>query len=125
MKQLIKIILLVVLVGGIQSCFYDKLPELEPFECSEISYSTHLVPIFANNCANAGCHDGVAFDPDLTAPNSYTTLVNDGWIDLLTPENSTIYEEVESGDMPPGGPALSETDVQMILCWISEGAPNN
>jgi hypothetical protein len=39
--------------------------------------------------------------------------------------SSGLYSIVESGEMPQGGPKLSEADLKTIADWINAGALNN
>jgi len=74
------------------------------------------------------CHGG-AHPSGKTDLSGYDQLVhNTQHTDLVTPgkpENSHLYEMVQNGEMPPGGPALSTTEVQAVSDWITAGAPNN
>ena len=89
-----------------------------------VSFSGDLVPLFSSNCALSGCHDGASHNPDLRPPKAYDALINGGFVNTVVPTNSIIYGEVKSGDMPPTG-ALKSSDVQKILDWVRNGAPNN
>ena len=82
--------------------------------------------IVAAKCATSGCHDG-SVAPDLRAENSWSELVAGGHVNLDLPDISLLYKTVtfEESPMPPGGPKISDLEVELILCWISEGAPNN
>lgn len=110
----------------ISACYYDKPPVLIPFECDEVSYSTHIQPIWDNSCATSGCHNGTT-EPNLSDGVSLNALLSGGYVNTLLPEESSLYHSVDfiSNPMPPGGPKLSDQQIELILCWISEGAPNN
>jgi hypothetical protein len=114
------------LVIGLTGCYKDIIsPGQDPNgPPQDVSFSGDLVPLFTNNCALSGCHDGTAHDPVLTADKAYGALVNGGFVNTVVPTNSIIYGEVKSGDMPPTG-ALKSSDIQKILDWIRNGAPNN
>ncbi len=90
-----------------------------------VSFSGDLAPLFAANCATAGCHDAApAHKPALTLDKSYNAILSGGYINTIVPANSILYGEVKSGSMPPSG-ALKPSDIQKILDWIRNGAPNN
>lgn len=110
----------------LDSCYYDDPPEALPFDCGEVSFSTHIVPILEASCATSGCHDGSRV-PDLRANVSWNKLVSGGYVNLSVPEESTFFKTVEyiENPMPPGGIQLSELNRELILCWISEGALND
>ena len=119
--------LLFLLASGFTSCYKDIIsPGQDPSAPPQaVSFSGDLVPLFVTNCAGSGCHDAVpAHRPSLTPANAYNAIVNGGYIDILVPANSILYGEVKSGSMPPSG-ALRTSDIQKILDWVRNGAPNN
>ena len=80
-------------------------------------------PIFDKNCNTSGCHDG-AHAPNLLPKVSYNELINGGFVNIVIPDQSTIYKVLNSGSMPPTG-KLPPDEIQMVLDWIKLGAPNN
>jgi hypothetical protein len=115
------------LVITFSSCYKDIIsPGQDPSAPPQlVSFSGDLKPLFLTNCATSGCHDAVpGHKPSLTPENAYNAIVNGGYINTIIPMNSIIYGEVKSGAMPPTG-ALKVSDVQKILDWIRNGAPNN
>jgi hypothetical protein len=116
----------VLLITGLSGCYKDVIsPGQDPNgPPQQVSFSGDLVPIFTANCALGGCHDGTAHNPVLTADEAYGSILNGGFINTVVPTNSILYGEVKSGEMPPTG-ALKATDIQKILDWIRNGAPNN
>ena len=110
----------------LESCYYDDPPQPLPFDCHEVSYSTHIVPILEASCATSGCHDG-SIVPDLTSDVSWNKIVSGGYVNLSVPEESSFFKTVEfiESPMPPGGIQLSALNRELILCWISEGALND
>lgn len=88
-----------------------------------ICFESEVLPIFQSSCAKSGCHDagtheeGYVFD-------SYANIVRKG-IDPGRPNDSKVFEEIESGDMPPNGePNLTNDQIATIKQWILEGAKN-
>jgi hypothetical protein len=117
----------VLLVTGITSCYKDVMyPGPDPNGPPEnVSFSSSLIPLFTKNCATSGCHDAKpSHAPSLTADNAFNSLKNGGYINTMIPDNSTIYEMIKSGEMPPTGP-LKPADCQKLLDWIRNGAQNN
>ena len=110
----------------IESCYYDEPPQPLPFDCNEVSYSTHIIPIFEASCSTSGCHDGSRI-PDLRSEVSWNKLVSGGYVNLVVPEESSLFKTVEyiENPMPPSGIQLSDLNRELILCWISEGALND
>jgi hypothetical protein len=112
---------LVVLMTG---CYYDVIKPADPnAPAQNVSFSGDLQPIFDANCASSGCHGG-AHEPTLTADKSYNSLMSGGFVNTIIPTESILYQEVNSGSMPPTG-KLAPVQIQQILDWIKNGAPNN
>ena len=118
---------IVVLAAGFTGCYKDILsPGQDPSAPPQaVSFSGDLLPLFVSNCATSGCHDAVpGHRPSLTAENAFNALTSGGYVNTVVPTNSIIYGEVKSGNMPPSG-ALRPADIQKLLDWIRNGAPNN
>jgi len=106
------------------SCTNNSLP------VPAVSFSKDIIPILTTNCAlNSGCHLGanstnlqINFDSD----SAYATLFKRDLISTTNPPASLFYAEVEENQMPlaPYAP-LSESQKNLILKWIQEGAKNN
>jgi hypothetical protein len=130
MKARIKKILLlgsVAIATSLSGCYKDIIsPGQDPTAPPQaVSFSGDLLPLFVTNCAASGCHDAVpAHKPALTAAKAYNAILSGGYVNTVVPTNSIIYSEVKSGSMPPAG-ALKPADVQKLLDWIRNGAPNN
>lgn len=122
------LITLLIAVGSVSTgCYKDILdPGQDPSAPPQaVSFSGDLVPLFLSNCATSGCHDGVpGHKPSLTPANAYNALLGGGYINTIVPSNSILYGEIKGGQMPPSG-ALKTSDVQKVLDWIRNGAPNN
>lgn len=110
------------------SCSYDEvLPDeniviIELPEGEVLSYAKAIQPIFTANCLGIGCHDG-SVEPKLSAGESYEALKTGGYINTVTPKNSSIYKVIITG-----GSMISfanATERATILKWIEEGALNN
>lgn len=118
--------LLLVMGLGLTSCYKDTiLPEatIDPDGPPQaVSYKTTLAPLFETNCAKAGCHVSGSHKPYLTVDVSYTQLVNNGYVNLLVPKESVLYQMI-NGEMKENMP--SATDRQKVYDWIRNGAPNN
>ncbi len=78
---------------------------------SGISLSANIAPIIASNCAISGCHNGNQF-PDL---RSNTAIISNA---------NRIRIQTGNRSMPIGR-TLSQTQIDQISCWVSDGAPNN
>lgn len=80
---------------------------------SGVSLETTIMPIIASNCAITGCHNG-SRSPDLRTSSA------------IVGNASRIKARTSGGTMPPSGrPSLSQAQIQLISCWVDDGAPNN
>ena len=89
----------------------------------EVSFEQNLLPILTARCAFAGCH--VAGGPEGIDLSTYQTFIRAGE-ELFIPGNarsSDIIEEIVSGRMPPGGPRLSDAEIQLFVDWINQQEP--
>ena len=88
-----------------------------------ICFEGDVLPTFVSSCAKSGCHNAVSKEEGYVL-DSYQNIVKKG----LKPGNandSEIFEEIVSGDMPPNGePKLSAAQIELIRDWINEGAKN-
>lgn len=97
----------------------------EVANASMATYNGSVKNIIDNTCAYSGCHDG------LNGVGNYTSfeginvdISNGGFFDRVV----TQKEDPTNG-MPPNyatGPTdLSESEFELILCWIENGYPEN
>jgi mono/diheme cytochrome c family protein len=88
----------------------------------EICFTADVLPIFINNCAISGCHDGGGRESRMTL-NNYADISRT--ITAGNPNASRSYQAIiaKSGEnmMPPRQP-LSLTDRTIIRVWIEQGA---
>ena len=110
----------------------DSLIAWVPDQFAEIQQN-----IFTPSCAVSGCHTTASSigGLDLSAGFALANLVDVGSsADAVTkrvkpgdPENSYLMQKLVGGasrgqPMPPGGPALSDSDLELIRSWIRAGA---
>lgn len=123
MKLMLRIIS-VFLVVAVEGCNYREPKISKTLTNNGLTFTALREQIFKNNCI--GCHSGAdaAMGIDLS---DYTELMksNFGVVTAGNPLNSTLYLNVQSGRMPPGGPRLSDTEIKSIFDWIKEGAREN
>ena len=84
-----------------------------------VDYNTEIQPIFNANCGN--CHLG-----NSSGGVNLSSYENTMSSDVITPEShqqSVLWNEVNTGDMPAGNnSALSDEEIDLISQWIDEGA---
>ena len=75
----------------ITSCAKEYVP-VPPPPVGDISFATDMQPFFDSECVF--CHNGSGIPLNLESSVSYNNLINDGYIDLTTPANSTLYAKI-------------------------------
>ena len=122
MKKVYLSILSLGTICFLNSCYYDNHKELRPeaalpnstSNCdtlNAISYSSQIVQILSSACL--GCHNPGS--GDLSNHSSVQAYALSG----------NLYTRVNTGNMPKGGPKLSDCDIAKIKRWVDAGAPNN
>ena len=84
-----------------------------------VSFTNDIQPFFNAKCTN--CHGNT--NPNLEFPDSYDNLINGGYIDLATPENSLLYKKINVGGSMSA--YASPTERNLTLKWIEQGAKDN
>ncbi len=111
---------------GLSGCYKDVIKPDLPVDPNappkQVSYNDELKPLFAAKCTDAGCHVSGAHKPYLTPDISYQQIVNGGFVNLLLPKQSRLYEMI-NGEMQQY--ISSAADRQKVYDWIRNGAPNN
>ena len=94
--------------------------------------------IFDGSCAVSGCHNG-SIGPNLSPGVAFDNIVNISsgnfgldYIEPGDPANSYLLRKVDTsvgtisgGVMPPGRPALSQSQIDLLTDWINDGAPED
>ena len=127
MKKLNKYFLLFVFGLLLNACTYDFIvkEELPPIDTTvPVSFSTQIVPIFANSCV--ACHKTGGQAPDLTAANAYKSIQTMNLVNTATPESSIIYTEPNPANASVHAwKKYTAAEAQLVLTWIQQGAKNN
>ncbi|MEP5613416.1 MAG: hypothetical protein ABJP45_14285 [Cyclobacteriaceae bacterium] len=83
---------------------------------TDVSWSSDIMPIINSNCAVSGCHNV----DDSSIPN---------WTNLSEVQNNASNIKTRTGNksMPEAGSGLTLTDdeIELIACWVDDGARNN
>ena len=112
-----------VLVG----CYKDKTVYTNaPAVTRTVTFSQDIQPMFTKSCALSGCHVSGSQAPNLSAGAAYNSLINGGYINKTSPENSLIYLKMTGKKgtvMPPSG--MNKEYNALMLAWIQQGANNN
>lgn len=104
------------LSGGKYSVFAEDADGCQVVETVKVMNGTSLnddvMPILQTSCTLSGCHDGKSGLPDW---NDKETVIANA---------SLIKQKTQDGTMPKGG-TLPAKDIQIIACWVDDGAKNN
>jgi hypothetical protein len=80
---------------------------------SGVSLSQDIQLIINTNCAVTGCHNN-AQSPNL---NTLQSIIDNA---------NRVRSRTSSGTMPPSGRQdLTQTEIDLIACWVEDGALNN
>lgn len=93
-----------------------------------VSYAVHVQPIFDVSCTN--CHNATHAKLDLLPAVSYNQLLFNGfsapYVDTSNAPQSKLYKHLTGvlSIMPPQG-AIQQSEQDLILKWIEQGALDN
>ena len=118
MKKIFYLLFAAVLTGILLFDSCEKVVYPIPELPDTVSYSLNIQPIWDNKCVS--CHAG-SRDPDLRPENSYVSLTDGGYIDTDNPEESDLMKKLYGTN----DARATETEKQLTLLWIKEGAKDN
>jgi hypothetical protein len=110
------------LVGTLHSCVDHTLPEVEVDECGgTVSFDIDIEPIIDSKCAivgDGGCHNG-----GNGASLDWRVFSN------FQGKASSVKDRItrapgSDGKMPKIG-TLTNDQIQLIVCWVDQGAKDN
>lgn len=78
------------------------------------SYENHVKAIITNNCAVSGCHNG-----------SNGSIANFSTFSTVKNHASKIKITTQNKSMPPGDRTITQEQIDLIACWVDDGALNN
>lgn len=101
--------------AGQSSTDQGNTPPTNSCEGVNAKFTTDIFPLVQTRCATGGgCHgSGSSNGPG--EMNNFSQIKNAA---------INIKSAVESGRMPLGG-SLSNTQIQLISCWVDSGSPDN
>ena len=86
-------------------------------------FETKIAPLLANNCLD--CHDSATKKGDLDLSRRNAAFMGGESGIVIIPgqsDESLLWDQVESGDMPPEGQPLPAEDQALLREWIDGGA---
>ena len=111
---------LIVVILTVWACSKNNDTEPDPpdeTDCTSVSssFSANVFPIISSSCAtNSSCHG----PGSVQGPGELTNYTQ------IKASAGRVNNAVKSESMPPGRP-LSQTDQDIINCWVLNGAPND
>lgn len=111
----LSISLSVLLIAVLSRCTKDsgKVPVLEVSKCDTITYTKHIKPIMEKYCTN--CHGTPLSGGAPVYLDTYSSVKASG-------ANGTLKKEtIDDATMPYGGPPLSQSNQDLISCWLTNG----
>ncbi len=90
------------------------------FTCpeEEVSYAQDVHPIVMSKCAVSGCHGSDPNLPDWTDFGTFQEGAQSGNV------RNYVLNRIMPPAESPAGP-LSQDEINKIVCWANQGAPNN
>ena len=115
------------LIIALAGCYNDNTEDLYPkaplsnCDTTNVTFTAKILPIFKQNCANAGCH-GTNFPAKGWDFNQYAGVKASVDAGRLL---GAIKHLPGFIPMPQGANRLSDCDIRKIEIWVSGGALNN
>ena len=112
--------------GQPQRGFGTSSPTSTPGGSSKVSFRQDVLPVFDQSCVN--CHGG---EGGLYLDNYDHVMAGgeDGPVVIPgKPSQSMLVQKIDGTSqprMPLGGPPLPTGEINIIVTWVKEGAPNN
>jgi hypothetical protein len=127
MRKYLSLLIIMVMVVGINGCYYDKAETLFPpepvCETTNMKYGANIQPILTANCTR--CHSTTASNGGRFAWSieNFSTLqakaLNGSVVTRIT------LPQGHSQLMPQGGPKLDTCSILKIKAWVAAGALPN
>jgi hypothetical protein len=126
MKIILSVLIIIVCMVSLSSCYYDKEELLygsSNTPCTDttgtVSYAQKVIPVLQQYCYS--CHSG-SFPSGNIAMGTYAA-------DKAIAQNGKLYGTISHSSgyvaMPQGMPKLGNCQIAVIKKWIDSGIPNN
>lgn len=121
----------IVLTMSLSNCTKDHSASSSCNSCPAISFNHDVIPLFTQNCAISGCHTGQYpagnVNLDSLVAYAHATKPGTGYVHAGSPSTSILVQQLSvsaNQHMPPNA-QLSDCQINIISCWVQEGAANN
>ena len=103
----------------------DTVTPVPPTETpTSVSFTNDILPILQDHCIN--CHGGQKIEEGLIMRSRAELMAGSNNGPVILPgdaANSLLVEMIASQKMPKKGPKLTQAQIQLIVDWINQGAP--
>jgi hypothetical protein len=125
MKKIMLAACTVLVISGCYNYKYDQLFPATACDTSAVSFSKDIVPIINANCAvSGGCHDAAGAALSGHDYTSYAGVKAVATYDFIITD-ITWHPTAGHNNMPKNGAKLPDCDINKIIRWVNEGAPDN
>jgi hypothetical protein len=93
-----------------------------------VSYNSHVQPLFNQSCAISLCHNDQSMASNLSLTSYLNATARPGIIIPFDAPNSILIQRIEGSlmpQMPLNRPRLTPNQINGLRQWIEEGAQNN
>ncbi len=97
------------------------------FPDKDVSYSSHVQPVFYLRCATSGCHDDQSRAGDISLTSYFNLTARPGIVIAGNSKASLLAQKID-GRLPHSNPIpilINSNQINGIKKWIDEGAKNN
>ena len=120
MKKTVIILSVLLVIFALASCKYATIIPDVPSPNIPVHFAADIQPVFNARCV--GCHRSGGHDPDLTAGNSYNSLISNNLVVAGNAASSVLYQKITTGTMSG---YCDATSAGLIKNWINQGAKND
>ena len=119
-----RFLVLLLIVCGMSSCYYDTVEELYPqvtCDTANVTYSGTIKPLLDQYCATSGCHNA-------PTPTGWDFTRHDRVKQAATVNNRllrSITHSTGAAAMPKDMPKLDDCAIAKFRIWIDAGCPEN
>ena len=95
---------------------------------AKLCFNQDVLPILLSNCAMSGCHDATTQAHGINLTNYSSIMAENELVIPNNPDNSKLIKVLAGGEdqMPPSGYSpLTQTQINILKTWISDGATND
>ncbi|RAV97827.1 hypothetical protein DQQ10_26535 [Pseudochryseolinea flava] len=101
----------IVKVSDVDECASELQVDV-PRGASDVRWSTDIQPLLTLKCSDVGCHNGISRTNDFRKYKSAKKFAAD------------IKTQTQNRSMPFEG-SLTQDQIDIIACWVDDGAPEN